>query len=297
MSANASKVKKPPPFLPSGTILDQYIVERALANGGFSLVYLARQLRDQSQVAIKEYLPKRLAHRTRRNHVVPADKKRINSFQRGRRLFIEEAKVLSRIKHHNIVQVLNYFTANSTSYLVMSFDYGKTLSQHLRTHKKPLDEDFINRIFPVLLSGVQSIHENKLLHLDIKPENILIRGGDDPLLLDFGAAQPFPVNDARKFGRVLTRGYSPVEQYKTDGNVGPWSDVYAISATMRMCIEGKSVQPAIEREKDDQLRPAVVVFKRKYSGSLLRAIDAGLELKPENRPQSIGEFLSLMNGV
>jgi serine/threonine protein kinase len=171
MSAKASKLK-PPPFLPSGTILDQYIVERALANGGFSLVYLARQLRDQTQVAIKEYLPKRLAHRTRRNHVVPADKKRINSFQRGRRLFIEEAKILSNIKHDNIVQVLNYFTANSTSYLVMSFDYGKTLSQYLRAHKKPVDEHFINRIFPVLLGGVQSIHENNLLHLDIKPENI-----------------------------------------------------------------------------------------------------------------------------
>ncbi len=294
MSVKASKLR-PPPFLPSGTILDQYIVERALANGGFSLVYLARQLRDQSQVAIKEYLPKRLAHRTRLNHVVPADKKRISSFERGRRLFIEEAKVLSRIQHNNIVQVLNYFTANSTSYLVMSFDYGKTLSQQLKAQKKPLDEDFINRIFPVLLDGVQSIHDNNLLHLDIKPENILIRGADDPLLLDFGAAQPFPVVEGRKFGRVLTRGYSPVEQYKTDGNVGPWSDIYAIAATMRMCIEGRAVPPATDRLKNDTLRPSVVAFKRKYSVSLLRAIDAGLELKPENRPQAIGEFLSLMH--
>ncbi|MEE9413543.1 MAG: serine/threonine-protein kinase [Methylococcales bacterium] len=296
MSAKASKLR-PPPFLPSGTILDQYIVERALANGGFSLVYLARQLRDQSQVAIKEYLPKRLAHRTRLNHVVPADKKRISSFQRGRRLFIEEAKVLSRIKHHNIVQVLNYFTANSTSYLVMSFDYGKTLSQYLKKHKKPVDEEFINRIFPMLLDGVQSIHDNNLLHLDIKPENILIRGGDDPLLLDFGAAQPFPVVDGRKFGRVLTRGYSPGEQYKTDGNVGPWSDIYAIAATMRMCIEGKAIPPSTEREKSDTLRPAVVVFKRQYSNGLLQAIDAGLELKPENRPQSIEEYLSIIHGA
>jgi serine/threonine protein kinase len=295
MSVKASKLR-PPPFLPSGTILDEYIVERALANGGFSLVYLARQLHDQTQVAIKEYLPKRLAHRTRRNHVVPADKKRISSFQRGRRLFIEEAKFLSRIKHDNIVQVLNYFTANSTSYLVMSFDYGNTLSQHLRSHKKPVDEHFINRVFPVLLDGVQNLHDNGLLHLDIKPENILIRGGDNPLLLDFGAAQPYPVSDGRKFGRVLTRGYSPVEQYKTDGNVGPWSDVYAISATMRMCIEGKSVPPAPDREKEDPLRPAVVAFKRKYSSFLLRAIDAGLELKAENRPQSIGEFLALLHG-
>jgi serine/threonine protein kinase len=296
MTAKASKLK-PPPFLPSRTILDQYIIERSLANGGFSLVYLARQLSDQSQVAIKEYLPRRLAKRTPNNHVVPADKTRINSFQRGRRLFIEEAKILSRIKHDNIVEVKNYFTANSTSYLVMTFDYGKNLNQYLKAHNEPVSEHFINRIFPVLLDGIKEIHDNNLLHLDVKPENILIRGGDDPLLLDFGAAQPFPVEDGRKFGRVLTRGYSPLEQYKIDGNVGPWSDVYAVAATMRMCIEGKPIPPAIDRQKKDVLRPVGRILKRKYSGFLLRAIDAGLELDAQNRPQSIDEFVSLMQGA
>ena len=170
-------------FLEPGTIIDQYIVERPLAGGGFSSVYLARQLADQMQVAIKEYLPRRLAHRTAKKEVAPNCDESRRPFLRGRQLFLEEAKVLTRLKHRNIVEVLNFFRANATVYLVMTFEYGKVLGDYLLKEKKGgVSEQFMSMVFTPLLDGVRMVHENGLLHLDIKPHNILIRSGGDPLL-------------------------------------------------------------------------------------------------------------------
>ena len=112
-------------YLQSGTIIDQYMIERELAHGGFSSVYLARQLTDQVQVAIKEYLPRKLAHRTWNNAVVANSKETKTLFMRGRALFFEEAKVLANLKHKNIVEVINFFQANSTVYMVMNYDYNE----------------------------------------------------------------------------------------------------------------------------------------------------------------------------
>lgn len=281
-------------FLQPGTILDQYMIEKPIAGGGFSSVYLARQLSDQHQVAIKEYLPRRLAHRTWQNQIVPHSPETRSLFLRGKNLFIEEAKALGRLKHPNIVEVLNFFPANSTIYLVMTYDYGKNLSSYIKEKKGNLTDQFILTVFPALLKGVQSIHSAHLLHLDIKPENILVRPGGNPLLLDFGAVHPYPKTEQWKPGKVLTKGFSPPEQYPVEGNVGPWSDIYAIGATIRTCIEGRPPLPAPEREKNDTLRPLGGMLKKKYPQKLLQIIDASLELDLLNRPQSIEEMMNML---
>jgi serine/threonine protein kinase len=283
-------------FLKSGTILDQYMIERPLAGGGFSSVYLARQLADQHQVAIKEYLPRRLAHRTPENHVMPNSEETRSMFLRGRRLFLEEAKVLTKFKHRNIVEVLNFFQANSTVYLVMTFEYGKILGDYLLKEKKGgVSDQFLRMVFPALLDGLRTIHENGLLHLDIKPQNILIRSGGDPLLLDFGASQPYPYEEHARIGKVLTNGFSPIEQYQDDGAIGPWSDIYAIGATMRMCLDGVAPPAAPIRAERDNLIPAVKAFKRRYPQDLLQAIDLAMIVDPSQRPQSIEEFSRLLS--
>jgi serine/threonine protein kinase len=281
-------------FLDPGTMIDEYIIERPLAGGGFSSVYLARQLRDQLQVAIKEYLPRRLAHRDERMQVVPVSDEARTNFFRGRQLFLDEAKVLTRLKHRNIVEVLNFFRANSTVYLVMTFEYGKNLGDFLLKERKGgVSEQFLQLVFPALLDGVRMIHEHGLLHLDVKPQNILIRSGGDPLLLDFGASQPFPYTE-RRAGKVLSAGFSPPEQYQSDGLLGPWTDIYAIGATMRMCLDGTFPPSARERAEKDTLVPAAKAFKRRYSAGLLEAIDWAMNMDGAQRPQSVQEFLAAL---
>lgn len=277
-------------YLQTGTIIDQYMIERELAHGGFSSVYLARQMADQIQVAIKEYLPRKLAHRTWNNVVVANSEKTQSLFRRGRSLFFEEAKVLATLKHPNIVEVINFFEANSTVYMVMVYDYGITLDKILKNKTVAVSEDFLRKVFGTLLAGIDHIHSHHILHLDIKPANILVRPGRDSLLLDFGALQTFPHSQLNKQIKILTKGFSPLEQYQQNAKMGPWSDIYAIGASMRACIEAKTPIPAPDRTEHDTLIPAVKAFKRSYSEPFLKAIDWAMELEPQSRPQSVAEL-------
>ncbi|PPC90667.1 MAG: serine/threonine protein kinase [Methylobacter sp.] len=284
-------------YLQSGTIIDQYMIERELAHGGFSSVYLGRQLHDQFQVAIKEYLPRKLAHRTWNNIVVANNEDSQALFRHGRALFFEEAKVLATLKHPNIVEVINFFGANSTAYMVMTYDYGITLDKVLSKKLLPVTEAFMLTLFGSLLAGVGHIHDHHYLHLDIKPANILVRPGNDALLLDFGAIQSYPNPKLSRQGKVLTKGFSPVEQHIMNSHLNPATDIYAIGASMRACLECKSPIPSTQRFKHDTLTPAVKAFKRKYPEALLKAVDWAMQLQPENRPQSVAELQqALLNG-
>lgn len=173
--------------LPSGTLIDNYIVERVLARGGFSTVYLARQNNDQQQVAIKEYNPEHLTYREGFT-VLPRDPASAVLFQRGRALFMEEASILATLKHPNIVNVINFFLANETAYLVMSFDYGTTLGKWLNNPESSITTEFLLNVFQPVMRCIKNMHHRGLLHLDIKPDNILLRPDNNPLILDFGSA-------------------------------------------------------------------------------------------------------------
>ncbi len=276
--------------LPAGTVLDNYRLERTLGGGGFSVVYRALELSTDRRVVIKEYIPNKLARRDRNGQVCARSEQTADRFSRGRKLFFQEASTLATLKHPNIVDVFNFFQANGTAYMVMAYRHGENLQSYLQSRRGGLSETFLRTVFPQLLDGLELIHSNDLLHLDIKPGNVHICRGGQPLLLDFGAVHGFPQSRQEQPGQIISPGFSPVEQYGNDGYVGPWTDLYAIGATMRTCIEGRPPLNARSRHEADSLRPARDTFNKRYSESLLQAIDRAMEVDPLLRPQSVAEF-------
>jgi len=276
--------------LKPGTRLDGYELERPLGGGGFSVVYRARQIDDGRPVVIKEYMPNKLARRDRDGQVRARNDKTENRFSRGRKLFFQEASTLASLKHCNIVNVFNFFQANGTVYMVMEYQEGENLQHYLQSRRGGLSETFLRTVVPPLLDGLELIHARELLHLDIKPGNIHIRRGGQPLLLDFGAVHGFPQSRQQQPGQIISPGFSPIEQYDSRGYVGPWTDLYAIGATMRACIEGRAPENARKRHERDTLRPAQFAFRKRYSDNLLRAIDWAMEVDPLLRPQNVAEF-------
>ena len=282
--------------LSPGTRLEEYVIKHKLGGGGFSIVYLAEVEATGEQVAIKEYMPLKLAYRGEDGCTIhTSDEKAAEQFSHGKRMFFQEANALAAIKHPNIINVVNFFRANDTVYMVMEFVKGINLQDYIRRHKGGLSEKFIYHVFLPLLDGLKLLHSQGLLHMDIKPGNIHLRPGGSPVLLDFGAVHQ--IQQSRKYqpGQVLTLGFSPIEQSMSGGYVGPWTDIYAIGATMRACIEGTAPPPAEERRMEDVMKPAVEAYRKNYSKKLLRAIDWAMEVDPMYRPQSVDELLDAMN--
>ena len=281
--------------LPSGTILDCYRIIKLIGSGGFSLIYLAEDEDTHDEVAIKEYLPKRFGKRLGNDPVSVLTPEKRPSFERGRRLFYQEANILARLDHENIVRVRNCFLANNTAYLVMDYEPGKNLGRYIKKRKGRLSTNFLLTIFPPLLDALEAIHATNNLHLDIKPSNVHLRPGGNPLLLDFGAVYHLD-NVGEKKAQVITPGFSPVEQYYASGKVGPWTDVYAIGASIRACMEGKPPPSAVERHAKECLQPAVELFAKRYPKHILESVDWAMRINAADRPQSAQEMRQALLG-
>lgn len=286
----------PSTALPPGTQLDEFTIEHVLGGGGFSIVYLATHIKTGTPVVIKEYMPNSLATRDNKNSVIPLAEEHNERFAHGRRLFFQEASTLTTLKHPNIVNVINFFRAHGTVYMVMKYEEGVNLQSYIKKHKGKLSEPFIKAVFLPLLDGLQMIHSKGLLHLDIKPSNIYLRSGANPLLLDFGAVHEMMQTRQFQPNQVITPGFSPIEQLDPGGYVGPWTDIYAIGATMRACLEGVSPPHSPDRREKDTMKPAASLFKKKYSQYLLEAVDWAMEVDPLLRPQSVDELVEALNG-
>jgi len=272
--------------LPIGYQLKQYKIRKVLSAGGFSFVYLASDA-DGTTVAIKEYLPSALALRAEGDQIVIPTQEASGSFRHGLKCFFEEGRALANINHKNIVRVLNFFRANETVYMVMQYERGKSLQEYILSHNEPVSENFVRRVFTELLNGLREVHTQKLLHLDIKPANIYIRLDGSPVLLDFGSARQTLTDAVAKLPPSYTPGFASPEQHTSREELGPWSDIYSIGATIYSCLTRSSPVAANERLKKDTIAPATKVGKDIYSDNLLKIIDSCLELDHLKRPQSI----------
>ena len=276
--------------LPPGHRLGEYRIEHYLGSGGFGITYLATDENLDLQVAIKEYLPSDLAMRNADNSVVVKTAEDEGDFEWGRERFLDEARSLARFNHPNIVRVKRFFEAHGTSYIVMDYVDGEPLSNLLK-RKGTLTEAEVRQMVLPLADGLAEVHEGGLLHRDIKPNNILIRDGSTPVLIDFGSARQAAGMKSRSMTSVVTPGYAPLEQYATKSPQGAATDVYAFGAVLYRCVTGEVPDDATDRAIQDVLTPATLSVVGRYSKSLLAGIDAALEVRIEDRPQDIPAFL------
>ena len=281
--------------LSDGYQLQNYRIRKVLSCGGFSIVYLAHDEND-APVAIKEYLPSSLALRSEGDVLPAIAEENLATFRYGMKCFFEEGKSLAGLSHNNVVRVLNFFRANETVYLVMRYERGRTLQEHIQHRRGGIKEDFIRRIFTLLLNGLREVHTNKLLHLDIKPANIYIRNDGSPVLIDFGAARQTLTEEATRLSPMYTPGFASPEQYRKHELLGPWSDVYSVGATMFCCLAGAPPPAADQRLDKDKYVSAGKLWGGKYSTQLLETIDWCLRLDHLERPQSVFALQKVLMG-
>jgi serine/threonine protein kinase len=284
--------------LPIGTTIENYEITDVLGAGGFGITYKGHDNDLNCAVAIKEYLPTSLAiRRPDGTTVIAKSDVDTTNYEYGLKRFMDEARTLALFKEPNIVRVFRFFRANGTAYLVMEYEDGQALSVFLRMQSKPLSEDQIKAIIIPILDGLRAVHAQHYLHRDIKPGNIYLRKTGSPVLLDFGAARQALVGQSQSLTGVVTPGYGPFEQYNTRGKQGPWTDLYAIGATMYRCVTNKMPPDAPDRiaalqeNEPDPILPAVEAGKGRYSEEFLRTIDWMLSPNLRKRPQSVKEAL------
>ncbi|HJV11322.1 MAG TPA: serine/threonine-protein kinase, partial [Burkholderiales bacterium] len=189
--------------LADGTRLQGYRIQRVLAIGGFSFVYLAEDDRGRV-VAIKEYLPAMLPLRVNGARHLEIAPEVTQLFHAGMKCFVEEAGAIAHLEHPNVVRVLDFFRENDTVYLVMRYEEGRSLRQHIKGQRGPLEELWVRNTFAQLLDGLREVHARKLLHLDIKPANVYLRSDGSPVLIDFGAARQVLSADGPKLPSAFT---------------------------------------------------------------------------------------------
>ena len=296
--------------LPSGTVLREYVIEAAIGQGGFGVVYRARHRYLDTLVALKEYLPAMVAVRAE-GMVCPHSQSVTADYEEGLRRFIEEARRLVQFRSHpGVVTCIDFFEERGTAYLAMEYEDGLPLSELLMKREadaNPLSEEELLRLAEQLLESLTAVHEAGVLHRDIKPSNILVRRSDErPVLIDFGAAK---TDFARhtKSNAPRTQGYAAIEQVEEDGDLGPWTDLYGLGAVLWRIVAGgrrphqrlvpvdaSSRLAAKFRGHEDPQPSAWKLGSERFSRGVLDAVDKCLELEPKDRPADCGELLALL---
>ena len=300
--ANNSELDQGKTLLPIGYKLGQYEIESVLAIGDFRITYYAWDHRGDRNVVIHEYYPRSLCVRGEDTiSVTSENEERFTDYEFGLSEFLLEARLVSQIRSPYLPSVIEYREANGTGYLVSEYDDGCTLRDKLDKDPGQLTDKELNELLSAGLQGLRELHARNLLHTSVSPNNLFIRYHGHPIVLGQGLARYRLAQYTKTYTISLAQGYTPLEQYGLDGNIGPWSDLYALGASLYECVAG--VRPvdastrhtAIIKGEQDPLTPAVEIGNGKYSNLLLSNIDWMLKPYIEDRPDSADLMLGVVS--
>ncbi|WP_238136799.1 serine/threonine protein kinase [Variovorax sp. JS1663] len=282
--------------LPERTDIEGFQILRPLGEGGFGIVYLAWDPLLERHVALKEYMPAALAVRADDSLGVSMRSERHRgTFEAGLKSFLNEARLLASFDHPALLKVFRFWEAHGTAYMAMPYYEGPTLKEMLAGESSPPAEAQLREWLHPLLDALAILHEKKCLHRDISPDNILLTSAG-PVLLDFGAARRVISDMTQGLTAVLKPGFAPIEQYGGVMAQGPWTDLYALAGVVYYAITGRLPPASAGRVVSDAFEPLAGTHGGLYGERFLQAIDASLALRPEARPQDVGQFRALIGG-
>lgn len=280
-------------LIPGSLVKQRYQVGRVLGEGGFGITYVGRDTVLNLKVAIKEFY---MAGYVNRNHDASATvfatlSTHQNTFTRNKEKFLSEARVLAHFyEEPGIVGVRDFCEENGTAYIIMDFLDGVNLKDYLDRKGRLSPDEAVALLMPVMRS-LQRVHADGIIHRDISPDNIMVLEDGRTKLLDFGAAREVSQTDIKSLSVILKPGYAPEEQYRSKGHQGPWTDVYALAATLYRCIVGVAPDDSMERMYRDLL-PAPADTDAACPIAISNVIMKGLAVRQPDRYQDIGTFLT-----
>ncbi len=285
--------------LPAGSRLGEFEITGVIGEGGFGIVYSARDSSLDRVVAIKEYLPAAFAGRDNTGMVHVRSDEHSKTFNAGLSSFINEARMLAKFSHPGLVEVFRFWEGNGTAYMAMRYYRGVTLREMLRTNPQVVTDQWLCETLDPILLALQELHHEKCYHRDIAPDNILVLPNGRSVLMDFGAARRIIGGMTRALTTVLKPGYAPIEQYSDDGSIaqGAWTDIYAVGGVLYHAMTGKVPVQAISRMMNDPLKPVATAARSEFSPTLCNVVMKCLSVMPENRYQSIDELRAALGWV
>ncbi|MDO4877373.1 MAG: serine/threonine-protein kinase, partial [Oscillospiraceae bacterium] len=287
------------PYLavPIGTILDgRYLIGKVLGVGGFGITYLGYDLTLDYKVAVKEYMPSGYATRAEDKYTLTVtSSSQQQAYDEGLDKFLSEARTLAKFHNTpNVVSVQDFFKENNTAYFVMEYVDGESLKDYLDKNGGRISYQAAINILMPIMKALSKVHAQGLIHRDISPDNISITSTGEPKLLDFGAARS-AYGENKSVSVILKHGLAPIEQYSNHGNMGPWTDVYAMGASLYRSITGILPPESIERIHADSIRTPSsmgITIPPYAEMALMKA----LAVNPENRFSNIEQFMAALNG-
>lgn len=290
---NAQKSPQPAEAMPRNTILNgKYLVGDVLGRGGFGITYIGFDLSLESRVAIKEYYPSGAAMRREGESELywSSTYKFHSSREDAKNYFLKEARKMARVENiPSVVRVRETFLANETAYIVMDYVEGETLKARLR-REGPMTYTACYALLRPMMQDLCKIHRQGVIHRDISPDNIMIQGDGSVKLLDLGAAKDLNKHSDEVSVPVGKNGYSPMEQYLNNGRIGPWTDVYALCATIYYACYGKRVPQSLERLEQDTLCFDLPT-REPIPPYVVGALRKGLAVRAADRTQSVDALL------